>query len=104
MNPPPFHLPHAFLSEPGPEVRKETIDFKRTDLQEYEGYYACILDNVLTAEECTNLTRAARLQANGDWQQATINTGFTRQQVDTESRLCGRIIWDNVDLAAKILA
>ncbi|KAL9593286.1 MAG: hypothetical protein Q9219_007619 [cf. Caloplaca sp. 3 TL-2023] len=94
-----------FLSTPSPNITKHTIDFAATDIPEYEGYYACILDNVLSPTECANLVRAAKAQTkDGEWQQATINAGFSGQQVDPETRLCGRIIWDNELLASRIWA
>ncbi|MCJ1456904.1 hypothetical protein MMC28_007270 [Mycoblastus sanguinarius] len=97
-----YQLPHDFLSGPGPETKKQIIDFKATELPEYEGYYACVLDNVLSADECANLIRAAKAQTNGEWQHAMINVGYGRQEIDTETRSCGRIIWDNGELASKI--
>ncbi|KAK3178680.1 hypothetical protein OEA41_000817 [Lepraria neglecta] len=99
-----YQLPHDFLSVSGPEIEKHIIDFKETELPEYEGYYACILDNVLSANECANLIRAAKAQANGEWQQAMINVGSGSQEIDTETRSCGRIIWDNRELLSKIWA
>ncbi|KAL8831224.1 MAG: hypothetical protein Q9170_005395 [Blastenia crenularia] len=94
----------GFLSGRRLDVTKQVINFKDTELPEYEGYYACILDNVLSANECSNLVRAAKAQTNGEWQQATINAGYSGQQIDAESRLCGRMIWDNEELAARIWA
>lgn len=70
----PYELPHDFLSNQGPEIKKQTINFRKTDLPEYEGYYACILDGVLSADECANLIRAAKAQANEEWRQATIKS------------------------------
>ena len=99
-----YQLPHDFLSVSGPEIKKHIIDFKETELPEYEGYYACILDNVLSADECANLIRAAKAQVNGEWQQAMINVGSGSQEIDTETRSCGRIIWDNGELLSKIWA
>ncbi|KAL9012148.1 MAG: hypothetical protein Q9173_003061 [Seirophora scorigena] len=98
----PYQLPQNFLSHPGPEVQKQIVDFKASDLHEYQGYYACILDHVFSAEECAAMIRAVKAQTDGDWQQATINSGFSGQEVNTQSRLCGRIIWSNEELAAKI--
>lgn len=92
----------GFLFGPGPNINKQVINFKESNLLEYEGYYACILDNVLSADECSDLVRAVKAQTTGEWQQATINAGYSGQRIDTESRLCGRIIWDNKELAARI--
>lgn len=100
----PYQLPDDFLALPRPTIQKQIIDFKTTDLPDYEGYFACILDNVLSANECADLIKAAKAQTNGEWEQATIKVGFGMQEVDPESRLCGRIIWDNKDLASRIWA
>ncbi|KAL8986753.1 MAG: hypothetical protein Q9177_003981 [Variospora cf. flavescens] len=100
----PYQLAPDFLSTPSPEVEKQVINFKASDLPEYEGSYACILDNLFSAEECADMIRAVKAQTNGEWQQATINSGFSGQEVDIESRLCGRIIWSNEELASKIWA
>lgn len=50
-----YQLPRNLLSSPGVGIEKRIIDFKQTDLPEYDGYYACILDNVLSTDECANL-------------------------------------------------
>ena len=103
----PYQLPSAFLSSPRPEITKQIIDFSETELPEYKGHYACILDDVLSADECANLLRAAKAQTNGEWHHATINSGSSSGgggEVDAESRSCGRIIWDEKALASKIWA
>ncbi|KAL8971871.1 MAG: hypothetical protein Q9183_000842 [Haloplaca sp. 2 TL-2023] len=99
-----YHLPRNFLSAPGPEVDKHTIDFEETELAEYEGYYACVLDNVLTAGECIDLIRAAKARSYGEWPHATINASYGRQELDAETRSCGRIIWADSKLVSKIWA
>ena len=101
MDPTPNISPN-FLSSPSPNITKQAIDFAAADLPEYSNYYACILDNVLSASECSTLIHAVEAQTNGEWHQATINSGFNGQEVDPEARVCGRIIWPNEDLAAKI--
>ena len=99
-----YSLTSDFLSGPGPEIKKETVDFKDTKLSEYDGLYACILDNVLTAEECAQLIRAAESRTKGVWEQAMINAGNGRQELDPYTRDCGRIIWDDKELVGKIWA
>ena len=99
-----YTLPSDFLSSPGPEIKKEIVDFKQTELPEYDGLYASILDNVLTAEECTQLIRAAESRTKDVWEQALINAGNGNQIFAPESRDCGRIIWDDRELVAKIWA
>ncbi|KAL8731147.1 MAG: hypothetical protein Q9181_004394 [Wetmoreana brouardii] len=99
-----YQLPCDFLSSSRPDVKKQVINFEETEVPEYKGYYACILDNVLSADECADLIRAAKAQTNGEWEQAGVNVGYGRQQVDLETRSCGRIIWDDRELASKIWA
>ncbi|KAG8529537.1 uncharacterized protein KY384_006174 [Bacidia gigantensis] len=92
-----------FLSEPAQCIQKKIINFKEeADLPEYDGLYACVLDDVFTAEECTQLTRAAESTTDGVWEQGTINVGGGRQQKVTDVRNCGRILWDDRNLVAKI--
>ena len=100
-----YQLLPDFLSGPSLAIDKHVIDFAATSLPEYSGSYACILDNVLTAGECAELLRAAKVTTNGEWAHAMINSGSGGQQeLDTESRSCGRIIWENQDVASKIWA
>lgn len=97
-----FTIPHDFLSSPGPRVRKNDVDFKYHGLPEYEGRYATVLDNVFTKDECDTLVRAAEAQSNGTWEQAMINIGGGAQVLMTDSRDCGRIIWDDIDVVERI--
>ena len=100
-----FELPHDFLLGPGrPKVLKAVVDFTRTDLPEYRGRYAAILDDVFTKDECDTIVRAAEAQSNGVWEQAMINVGGGRQALMTDSRDCGRIIWDDPDIVDRIWA
>ena len=99
-----YQLPCDILSNPGPETKKQIIDFSKTELPEYKDHYACILDNVLSASECADLIRAAKAQTDGEWHHATINGSHSGGEVDTDSRSCGRIIWDDKALASKIWA
>ena len=100
---PTFTVPHDFLLGPGrPKIKKAIVDFDRTELPEYKGRYATILDNVFTQDECDTLVRAAEAQSNGVWEPAMINIGDGEQAVMTDTRDCGRIIWDDVDLVERI--
>lgn len=100
----PYQLSENFLLGSPPEITKRIIDFKETELPEYKGYYACVLDGVLSAGECGELVRAAMAQTDGEWQLAMINSGTDRQVVDLESRSCGRIIWDDPEIVSRIWA
>ena len=99
-----YELPQDFLLGQGPEIKKEIIDFQKTKLGDYKGLYACVLDNVLTAAECQQLIRAAESRTKGLWEQAMVNIGSGNQAFYPETRDCGRIIWDDKDLVAKIFA
>ncbi|KAL9045099.1 MAG: hypothetical protein Q9214_001819 [Letrouitia sp. 1 TL-2023] len=101
---PPYKLPKDFLLDSPVGITKRIIDFKKTELSEYNGYYACILDDVLSADECGELIRAAKAQTDGEWQLAMINSGSGGQVVDLESRSCGRIIWDDPKIVSRIWA
>lgn len=99
----PFTIPHDFLlSGPGPRVRKVDVDFRNTNLPEYEGLYATVIDNVFTNEECDTIVRAAEAQSNGTWEQAMINIGGGAQALMTDTRDCDRIIWDDGDVVDRI--
>ena len=99
-----YLLPKDYLSGPYPAIRKEIINFKQTNVPEYAGLYACILDNVLTASECSQLIKAAEARTNGKWEQAMINVGGNQQRIMTDVRTCGRIMWDDRDIVSKIWA
>lgn len=84
------------------EITKKNIDFKSTDLPGYDGLYATVLDNCFTAAECNALISMAEAQTNGVWEQAMINVGGGRQELRTDSRDCGRIIWDDEEIVQSI--
>lgn len=95
-------LPAEYLCSPGPEVKKQLIDFKKISLPEYADFYATILDNVFTKGECDALVRAAEERTKGVWEQAMVNTGGGNQALYTDVRDCGRIIWDDREIVEKI--
>jgi hypothetical protein len=87
-----------------PDASKQIIDFSKTPLPMYSNSYAVILDNILTSSECTDLLAAASAQANHQWERAMINVGGGRQALYSDVRNCGRIIWDDREIAARIWA
>ncbi|KAL8824939.1 MAG: hypothetical protein Q9170_007994 [Blastenia crenularia] len=97
-----FTLPREFLAKPAPNVQVRKIDFTKTPLPAYKGRYAVVLDEVLTKAECDDLIRAAEARTNGKWEQAMINVGMGQQKLMTDARDCGRIIWDDKEIVAKI--
>ncbi|KAI4141637.1 MAG: hypothetical protein LQ341_003466 [Variospora aurantia] len=97
-----FSLSPDFLSKPAPNIHVEKIEFEKTILPEYKGFYAVILDNAFSTDECEDLIHAAEATTDGKWEQAMINVGGGRQRLITDSRDCGRIIWDDKGIVAKI--
>ncbi|KAF7186021.1 hypothetical protein HII31_12650 [Pseudocercospora fuligena] len=95
-------LPDDFLAKPAPGITVNKIDFAKTTLPEYKGLYAVTLDNVLSPDECKQLIAAAEDTTKGEWERAMINVGGGRQQLMTDSRNCGRIIWDSKEVVAKV--
>lgn len=95
-------LPPDFLSQPAPNITVQRIDFTKTPLPEYDGLYAVIFDNVLTESECNQMREAAEASADGQWAPAMINVGGGRQELLTDARNCGRIIWDSREVASKV--
>ena len=100
----PSILPPDFLAGPAPNLLKKKIDFKKTTLPEYDGLYATVLDGAFTKEECHDLVKAAEATTEGKWEQAMVNIGSGQQRLTTEIRDCGRIIWDDQEIVAKIWA
>lgn len=91
-----------FLASPAPSIKTTRIDFEAANLPMYKGLYAVILDNVLTPEECTTLTAAAEASAPKGWERAMVNIGGGQQAMYTDTRNCGRIIWDSRDVVSRI--
>jgi hypothetical protein len=83
------------------------IDFAATDppLPEYKRYLAAVIDNALTESECNELLRFAEASSpDGTWERALINIGNGRQALATDTRNCGRIMFDSQEIAEKLLA
>lgn len=94
---------NKLLTGPAPNtLRKEVIDFTKTAIPNYKNFYAVILDNVLTPNECADLLSAAEAHGNGQWERAMINVGGGRQAMYSDVRNCGRIIWDDKEVMDRI--
>jgi hypothetical protein len=105
--PPPstYTLPDGFLEGPAPNLRKQPeIDFEYEGLPEYAEAWAVIIDGVLTQEECDTLIAAAEATTDGKWERAMVNIGGGMQAMYEDARKCGRIIWDNKDIMARLWA
>lgn len=101
---PTSSLPKDFLSGPALNPVISHVDFAVEGLEEYEGLFAVVIDNVLTPSECEQYVAAAENHADGKWERAMINIGGGRQAMYEDTRKCGRIIWDSPEVVAKIWA
>ncbi|KAE9963261.1 hypothetical protein BLS_009478 [Venturia inaequalis] len=100
----PAPLPKDFLIGPPADITPQSskIDFTKTELPEYAGLYATVIDNVFTVPECEELVRLAEATTNGKWERAMVNIGGGRQAMYEDTRKCGRIIFDTEELAGRI--
>lgn len=99
-----YALPEGFLAGPAPNLKRSDIDFTKAKMPEYDGQWAVILDGVLTEEECEQLVASAEASTDGVWERALVNIGNGMQAMYEDTRKCGRIIWDNRELMAKLWA
>ncbi|KAL4867345.1 hypothetical protein BDV12DRAFT_121421 [Aspergillus spectabilis] len=98
--------------QPPANAHCQIIDFATTDppIPEYKRYLAAVIDNALTEAECKELLRLAEASTAGNnsntetWGRALINMGNGQQKLSTDSRNCGRIIYDTPELAGKLYA
>ncbi|ORY16545.1 hypothetical protein BCR34DRAFT_476133 [Clohesyomyces aquaticus] len=98
-------LPEDFLTGPAPNLTKTYIDFVKGGLGRYKDDWAVVLDGVLSEDECDALIAAAEATAEGKtWERAMVNVGGGEQRLYEDTRKCGRIIWDNRELVARIWA
>ncbi|KAB8078370.1 hypothetical protein BDV29DRAFT_152899 [Aspergillus leporis] len=94
-----------------PGVECHQIDFAASDpqLPEYKNLFAAVIENLLTQKECNELIRLAEATTCNPgstapvWERAMINIGNGKQALATDTRNCGRIIYDAPELAEKLL-
>lgn len=97
------------LSGPAPpSATARLVDFKKTNLGLYEDFFAMVVDDLFTADECAALLSVVQ-PAVGDnnkpqWPPATVTAYNGTQFVDLMSRDCGRIIHESQPLADALLA
>ena len=95
-------VPDDFLTSPAQNIMVDRIKWSETLLPKYEGLYAVVLDNVLTYAECDTLRQCAEASTTEGWERAMVNIGGGKQMLMSESRHCGRIIWDDQDVVSRI--
>ncbi|KAL2014219.1 hypothetical protein VTN00DRAFT_1744 [Thermoascus crustaceus] len=114
-------IPDDFLPPEAPHnAHSQSIDFTATDprLPRYKNLFAAVIDDLFTESECKELIRLAEATTittatfSGDsasatttptWERAMINVGNGKQVLATDTRNCGRIIWDSPLLAQRLL-
>ena len=96
-------LESEILTAPAPATAPaRIIDFGQTEVDEYEGYFAMVVDNVLTPEECAQLLSLVRPAEGAPWPPATVTT-YDNRQILADSRQCGRIIFNSETIGARLL-
>ncbi|XHF99484.1 hypothetical protein AWENTII_002986 [Aspergillus wentii] len=109
MNPAQFA---KFLPRQAPRTASaHIIDFTTTtpSIPKYNNLFAAVIDNILTESECNELIQLAESSTitpsspTPTWERAMINVGGGRQVLATDTRNCGRIIYDAPDIADKLL-
>lgn len=99
-----FKLPKNFLAGRAPNLTRTDVDFVKGGIPDNEGAWAVILDGVMTEQECDQLVAAAEATTDGKWERALVNTGGGMQAMYEDVRKCGRIIWDDREIMAKLWA
>jgi hypothetical protein len=99
-----YELPAGFLEGPAPNITKTVIDFSKEGLPEYEKCWAVILEGVLSETECQQLVAAAEATTGAIWERAMVNIGGGEQALYEDTRKCGRIIYDDREMVAKLWA
>ena len=99
--------PTTFLTGPSPSTcTPALIDFSKTSLPEYKDCFAMLIQDLLTATECTELLHLAQQTTTPEpnhWAPAEVNIGGGRQMMILDARNCGRIIWDDATIAERLL-
>jgi hypothetical protein len=110
----PVEVPEDFLAPlHDPSVIKTgRIDFANSPLPEYKDYYAVVLDNVLSQQECDELRYMAEISAGGHnednevsndgWSAAMVNAGPGHEFFAPSYRNSDRIIWDNTVISKRL--
>ncbi|RYP90985.1 hypothetical protein DL770_002901 [Monosporascus sp. CRB-9-2] len=97
-------LESKVLSGPAPNsASARVIDFKETEVKEYVDYFAMVINDILTPEECAELVSLVQPADNAPWPPATVTAYNGSQILDPSSRHCGRIIYNSKVVADRLL-
>lgn len=86
-----------------PSAIARSIDFRQTNLGQYEDFFAMVIDDLFTPSECAALLSVVQPTDNKPWPPATVTAYNGTQFVDLMSRDCGRIIHESQVLADALL-
>jgi hypothetical protein len=96
-------IPEDFLNAPqGASLRQPNFLHTTPPIPAYEDYFAAIIDNFMTEEECNQLLHLVK-SSHPSWDRAMVNTGNGTQIMSVDTRNCGRIIWNTPDIAQRLL-
>lgn len=106
-------VPDDFLATTPPDAKPILtyhVNFKDTPIPEYEGFFAVVLDNVLSESECIQLIKYAEESAgageegveNNGWQTALVSVGPSLEVWRPSYRNSERIIWDNQEVMNRL--
>ncbi|RYP13175.1 hypothetical protein DL765_007002 [Monosporascus sp. GIB2] len=97
-------LESRVLGGPAPAcAAARVIDFKETEVKEYADYFAMVINDILTPEECAELISLVLPAHNAPWPPATM-TAYNGSQIrDPSSWHCGRIIYNSKAVADRLL-
>ncbi|KAF3931954.1 hypothetical protein ABW20_dc0101731 [Dactylellina cionopaga] len=91
--------------DPAPHPVLRRVSFKDSPLSKYDKLeaYAAVIDDAFTLKECDELLKMAEASSEEGWPIAQVNIGGDRQVLDTSYRKSDRILYDNQELADKLL-
>lgn len=115
-------IPPDFLTVDAPDLKPLTvthIDWPKTKIPEYDGYFAVVLDNVISPSECATLLSLAEASVpeshktptpsgkdKGDvlssWGPALVNMGMGFEVLLPHYRNSDRIIWDQQEVVDRL--
>ncbi len=88
-------IPPKFLQSPAPDLRLHTINFDEHGLDGLSGYWAWILDGVLSIDECNQLISSSKIRFDhGHWDRVLSTEDENWQRVGELTRKCDRAFWD----------
>ena len=108
-------IPEEYLTTDPPDAEPITfsqIEFENTELPQYKGAQAFVLDHVLSPSECAKLIELAessvldkdRGEGGTAWNPAMVNVGGGFEALVPDYRNSDRIIWDTQVIADRLWA